>query len=203
MRDLSLHLLDILENSAKAGARRVRVHFAAQGTALTVRIGDDGPGLPPQVAEDPTDPFRTTRRERKAGLGLSLLRTAAERTGGRLELGRSPWGGLQVTACFDLGHIDAKPVGDLAGALATAMAAWPGLDIEVAVTVDRRVRDVLDTAMIRRELDGVSAATPVVQRFLCERLAEELAELMAWATVALGSSVADRRAPRKPKSDER
>lgn len=187
MKDWSLHLLDILENAAKAGATRVDVTLTSVGTWLTLEVNDNGPGLPPEIKVDPTDPFRTTRRDRPVGLGLGLIRRAAEQTGGQLEIGEGRQGGVRLTATLNLGHLDAKPLGDVPTALAAAVLAWP--DLELTVCLGTEQREVLNTAEIRRELDGVSVATPAVQKFVREHLKTELTELTEWAAKAMAGSV--------------
>jgi len=177
MEDISLHLLDILENSAKAGAKSVCVDFSWSANRLQVRIGDDGPGLPPEIAADPTDPYRTTRRERPVGLGLSFLRQSAEETGGWVRVESVPGKGVTVTAEFAFGTVDAKPVGDLPGVLTIVAATWPDLDLKVTV----RSELVLDMQAVKAELDGVPPSHPAVRTFVAELLEGGLAELMAWA----------------------
>ena len=78
MKDLSLHILDIVENSVKAGAKTVTLEFSWHDTVFSFSISDDGPGFPKGVKEDPSDPFRTTRKERKVGLGLAMLKNSIE-----------------------------------------------------------------------------------------------------------------------------
>jgi len=171
-------VLDILENSAKAGATLVRVSFGTDGSWLTVRLADNGPGLPDEVRADPTDPYSTTRRERKVGLGLSLLRAAAEQAGGRLDVAHPAGGGLALTATFDGAHADAKPLGDLAGALIAAMASWPQLDL--VVTIGTQQREVLDTRDLKARLEGVPLSHPDILRAVGARLAAALGELHDW-----------------------
>ena len=178
MKDLSLHVLDILENSARAGATLVRVSFETEGTWLTVRLGDNGPGLPAHLRADPTDPYSTTRRERKVGLGLSLLRATAEQAGGRLDLAHPAEGGLTVEARWDCAHADAKPLGDLAGALIAALASWPHL--ELVVTIGRQRRMVLDTREMKAGLEEVPLSHPAVLRALESDLNGALRELTDW-----------------------
>ncbi len=179
MKDLSLHLLDILENSARAGATAVMVHMTWRGTWLHLEIADNGPGFPDSVKADPTDPFLTTRTDRSIGLGLSLLRAAAEQTGGRLELGVAREGGVLLRAGFDLSHCDAKPLGPLEDAFCTAMAAWPDLDLFVRAGPDRR--EVLNTQEVKRQLGAVDIGNTQVQVFLHQLLRQELAPLYDWA----------------------
>lgn len=86
MKELSLHILDIAENSAKAGAGLIGISITEKGGILTLRITDDGCGMKPEMLSRVTDPFTTSRTTRKVGLGLPLLRLAAEQTGGSLEI---------------------------------------------------------------------------------------------------------------------
>ena len=188
MKDLSLHLLDILENSAMAGARRVTVTLSRSGTWLHLDVTDNGPGLAPEVRADPTDPFCTTRRERKVGLGLGLLRRAAEQTGGSVTVAEAPGGGVSVTATFDLGHIDAKPLGDLEGALLTAIAAWP--DLALCVRTGDDDLPVLDTAAVQQELPAGALAHPEVREFLRRELRAGLQPLTDWAADLFGQAAA-------------
>ena len=179
MKDLSLHLLDILENSAKAGATRVEVTLTPAGTWLTLDVSDNGPGLAPEIGGDPSDPFRTTRQDRNVGLGLALLRAAAEQTAGRFEIRNGSHGGVRLHAAVNLAHIDAKPLGDLPAAFTAAVLAWPDLDLVVRLGPEGR--DMLNTVEVKEELDGVSLAHPVLQRFLHKQLEEAVQELAAWA----------------------
>ncbi len=180
MKDLSLHLLDIAENSAKAGARHLRVRFAWQGSRLLIEMADDGPGLPAVVAVDPTDPYRTTRSERRIGLGLSLLRQSAEQAGGTMQVVSQPGCGVTVRAEFDLSHLDARPLGDLAGVLATLVVAWP--ELLLSVVVGEADEPILEMEQIVRELDGLPVDHPQVRAFIESCLVEGLAPLARWAS---------------------
>jgi anti-sigma regulatory factor (Ser/Thr protein kinase) len=163
VKDLSLHLADILENAAKAGATRVVVSLWWTASVFCFEVEDNGPGLPAAVADAPTDPYRTTRRERSVGLGLALLRASAEQTGGRVEVHSQPGHGVRVRADFPMAHVDAKPLGDLAGTLLTAALGWP---LDLVVRVGSPAETVLDTAEVRRELGEVPLTHPDVARFL-------------------------------------
>lgn len=132
MRDLSLHILDLVENSLRAAATTVRVSLRADARRdlLTVLIEDNGSGLgvgPHQA----TDPFFTTKGGKRVGLGLSLLRATAEQAGGGLELRRGDLGGLAVEARMQLSHVDRCPLGDLAATFSTLVCANPHLDLRL------------------------------------------------------------------------
>ncbi|MCX6364812.1 MAG: ATP-binding protein [Actinobacteria bacterium] len=134
MHDLSLFLLDIIENSVRAGATRIRVGVAADRAAdsLEITVEDDGPGLP-VTPREALDPFYTTKKGKKTGLGLSLFRQAAEAAGGGLSVGRSTdLGGVAVRAWMGLGNVDRPPLGDVATSILTMVAT----NQEVAFAVD-------------------------------------------------------------------
>ncbi len=135
MHDLSLYLLELLENAVHAGASVVAVELAAEREAdrFTMRVEDDGPGLP--VSQDEAlDPFFTTKDGGKGGLGLSLFRQEAEAAGGRLVLGRSAeLGGAEIDAVMSLTNVDRPPLGDVATTVLTMAATNPGVDFRVTL----------------------------------------------------------------------
>jgi len=133
MHDLSLYLLDIIENSVRAGATRICVGITAERAAdtLEITVEDDGPGLrvTPRQA---LDPFYTTKKGKKTGLGLSLFRQAAEAAGGGLSVGRSDdLGGVAVRAWMGLGNVDRPPLGDVAISIFTMVATNQEVDFAV------------------------------------------------------------------------
>jgi len=134
MHDLSLYLLEVIENSVRAGATTVATTIVADRAAdqLSITVEDDGPGLPVSV-DQALDPFFTTKPGKRTGLGLSLFRQAAEAAGGGLSVARSDaLGGLTVKAWMDLGNVDRPPLGDVATSIVTMVATNP----QVAFTVD-------------------------------------------------------------------
>ena len=116
MRDISLHLLDIAENSVKAGAKNIEIIIEEDNKKdlLTVEITDDGSGMETWIAEKATDPFVTTGTTRKIGLGLPLLKTSAEQAEGTLTVDSVLGKGTKIKAVFKFSHIDRKPLGNMA-----------------------------------------------------------------------------------------
>jgi len=130
LRELSLHILDLIENSIRAGASIIAVTVIenASENLLQISVEDNGPGLsvgPTQA----TDPFYTTKDGRRTGLGLSLFRAASEEAQGSLSIGKSSLGGAAITAVMQLNHIDRKPIGDLAATLSSVVCTNPDLDL--------------------------------------------------------------------------
>ena len=138
MHDLSLYLLDILENSVRAGATVIATAIVAdrERDELSILVEDDGPGLPVEP-EQALDPFFTTKANKKTGLGLSLFRQAAEAAGGGLSVGRSDeLGGVSVRAWMRLGDVDRPPLGDVAASIATMVVTNPEIEFRVDLTDD-------------------------------------------------------------------
>ena len=86
MKELSLNILDIAENSLKAGATLVGIDVTEEKETLTVTVSDNGCGMTEEFLKTVTDPFSTTRTTRKVGLGIPLLKMEAEQTGGSLNI---------------------------------------------------------------------------------------------------------------------
>jgi len=130
MEDLSLHILDIAENSISASAKRIeiRINEDQAQDLLTIEIKDNGKGMDEQALQKVLDPFFTTRKTRKVGLGLSLLAQAARQSDGRIEINSGPGKGTTVKAVFRFSHPDRKPVGDIPETIRTLVAGHAGID---------------------------------------------------------------------------
>jgi hypothetical protein len=155
VRDLSLHILDLAENSIRAGASvvAVTVEGSVARDSLRIAVEDDGPGfaVPPEVA---ADPFYTTKGGKRTGLGLSLMQGAAVRAGGTLVLGRSAsLGGALVEATMRLGHVDRSPLGDLGATISSMVATHPEMDVRFRWAFDGR-EFATSSRAVRAELPG-------------------------------------------------
>ena len=126
MRDLSLHLLDLAQNSITAGADLVTVRLTlAEDGMLTMELEDDGKGMSPELLARVTSPFATTRTTRKVGLGIPRMKENAEKAGGTFTLESTEGKGTKLTASMDTGNIDCLPPGDLSGTLLSLMLTNP------------------------------------------------------------------------------
>ena len=148
MEDLSLHILDIAENSVAAEAEtiEIRIDEDMEGDLLHLEIKDNGQGMPEEVRSQVLDPFFTTRTTRRVGLGLPLLAQAARDSGGTLEVDSAPGRGTMVKANFKLSHPDRKPLGDVASTLGAIVAGRPELTIVFRYIKDGEVVASLDTS---------------------------------------------------------
>jgi hypothetical protein len=178
MRDLSLHVLDLIENAVRAGAATVVVSLAEapERDLLTLRIEDDGPGLPPAELATAASPFYTTKPGKRTGLGLSLFQATAAQAEGTLRLDRSPLGGLLVEACLRLRCIDRLPLGDLGASLGVFAATHP--ELELGCQLERGARRLeVRASELRADLAGTAGGDIAVAQLLAERVRDGLAEL--------------------------
>ena len=174
MKELSLHLLDIAQNSVSAGARHIDLSLEedAQRDCRMV-VADDGKGMTPEFLAQVTDPFTTTRTTRPVGLGLPLLRLAAEQTGGRLEIESQVGVGTTVTALFRTGHIDCPPPGDLPSTVALLIQGAPEVEWTYRHTTPKGTF-TLDTRELRSILGpDVPLSEPAVTQWIREYLQEQ------------------------------
>ena len=182
MLELALHILDIVENSVRAGATLVRVLIRENRAKdlFLMRITDNGSGMTPEERQRALDPFYTTKKVRRVGLGLPMLSDAADRTGGKMTLRSKPGTGTVVEAAFGLSHIDRQPMGNIVSTLITIIVGNPGIDLLYRHEVDGRSY-LLDTREIKKELEDVPLNHPEVTGFLREHIAEGLSDIGAAA----------------------
>jgi len=156
MQELSLHILDITENAVAAGARQVFIAMTEDRVEdrLMLEIRDDGTGMDAADLKQVLDPFFTTKKVRRVGLGLPLLAQAAEDAGGSFAIQSEPGKGTVVTAVFRLTHMDRQPLGDLAGTLVTLITGNPEVHFVYRHCCNGRTY-VLDTDAVKSEIEGV------------------------------------------------
>lgn len=174
MKELSLNILDVAENSVKAGAALTEIFIDEEGESLTLTIKDDGCGMDVETVKAVTDPFYTTRTTRKVGLGVPLLKLAAEQTGGSLTV-KSDTGenhGTVVTAVFNKEHIDFTPLGDVTASILTLIQGHPDTDFYFSHKCDGK-EVTLDTRELRVVLDGVPLDTYEVIKWIEEYIKEQ------------------------------
>ena len=184
MDELSLYVLDITMNSVRAGATEITVELVEEGEWLTFRVADNGCGMKPDILAGVIDPFYTTRTTRKVGLGVPLLKMAAEQTGGEMriesyhESDYPDRHGTVVTAVFYKNHIDFTPLGDVISTVTTLIQGSPEIDFVFSHTSD--TLDVsLNTEEMREILgEEVPLNTPEVLQWIAESLREQYGNLL-------------------------
>ncbi len=181
MKELSLNILDITENSVKAGATLTEISIDESSDTIIITITDNGCGMTKEVLETVLNPFYTTRTTRKVGMGLPLLKLAAEQTGGSLEICSkhidefSDNHGTTVKTVFCKNHIDCAPLGDVVETVKTLIQGHPDTDFLFIHKQDGKEIS-LDTRELREVLEGVPLNTYEVikwiEGYLCEQYSE-------------------------------
>lgn len=171
MRELTLHLLDIAENSVAAGAKNITIAVEEDTVAnrLKMTIEDDGKGMDEEMVARVTDPFVTSRTTRKVGLGIPLLKAAAEACQGYLTIDSQPGKGTRLEVEFQHDHIDRMPLGDLVGTILNLVVAYPHIHWLFGYRANGQ-KFVFDDAEIKKTLEGISLTEPAILSFLREYL---------------------------------
>ena len=179
MKQLSENILDITMNSVKAKATLINIHITENDELLTLEIIDNGCGMTAEFLRGVIDPFCTTRTTRKVGLGIPLLKLAAEQTGGEVTITSKHEAeyhtehGTHVTATFYKQHIDFTPMGDIISTVTTLIQGSPDVDFDFqhksntfAVSLDtREVREVLGP--------DIPLSEPEILSWIADNLSEQ------------------------------
>ena len=178
MEDLSLHILDVAENSINAEALKIEIRILDQkaNDLLILEIIDDGKGMDAETVKKALDPFFSTKTTRRFGLGLPLLAEAARTANGDFSIESRPGKGTRIKATFQTSHIDMKPLGDIALTLVTLILGHPEVEILFSHHIDQ-AQYILDTTEIKSHLNGLSIASPEVIRFIRQHIKEGLDNL--------------------------
>lgn len=179
MDELALHILDIVENSTAAGATRISIAVEEdmKRNRLTIRIRDNGRGMSRRQIRKALDPFYTTKKVRRVGLGLSLLAQAAQAAGGRMSILSRAGRGTIVTARFVHDHIDRQPLGDMPLTIVNILS---GLDEKTDLLYRHRKSGkvfVFDTRDIKRGLPEISLRDPAVLSILKKEIEKKLKKI--------------------------
>ena len=185
MRELSLNVMDIAQNSISAGASliTITVEEDAELDELSISIGDNGRGMTPEQVEHVTDPFFTTRTTRSVGLGVPLFKMEAEMTGGRFSIESTLGVGTTTTAVFKPSSVDMIPLGDINGTVSMLVMMNPDLDFLYTRSYKpmegERREFALDTRELRTVLgEDVRLNLPDVTGWVNEFLSENTDELL-------------------------
>ena len=176
MRDLSLHLLDLAQNSITAGASLVTIRITVdEAGMLTMVLEDNGKGMSPELLARVTSPFATTRTTRKVGLGIPMMKENAEKAGGSFSLESEVGKGTVLTAAMDTRNIDCLPLGDLSGTLLSLMLTNPLFPDFLFEGKTPKGECSFDTRAVRKVLGSdIPFNEPSVAGWLKEALEEEI-----------------------------
>lgn len=156
MKELSMHILDIAQNSIHADATLVKIGVDEniKGNLLELWVEDDGRGMDAETLQKVTNPFYTTRTTRKVGLGIPMLKAAAEACGGSFSMTSEPGRGTRLKAVFQYDHIDRAPLGNMVDSIVTAVISDVSIDFIYSHTVNGNTFE-LDTRQLREVLGEV------------------------------------------------
>ncbi|MBA4392452.1 MAG: ATP-binding protein [Desulfobacca sp.] len=173
MKELSLHILDVIQNSIEAGASKIEIVIEEnlKTDLLRIEVCDNGRGMSEDQIKRILDPFYTTRKTRHIGLGLPLLLEASRRCDGHLKIRSKPGTGTTLQVTFRHSHIDRAPLGDMPSVLITALLSGTPVDWVYIHRIDGE-EFRLDSSEIRKELMEVPMTHPKVRHWLQEVLVE-------------------------------
>ena len=189
MRELSLNVMDIAQNSISAGASLITIQVVEDvpGDLLSISVTDNGCGMTKEQVEHVIDPFYTTRTTRSVGLGVPLFKMEAEMTGGSFVIDSEKGKGTTLTASFKPSSVDMIPLGDISGTVQLLISCNPTLDFifyrSLRTGEGERREFSLQTAELREVLgEDVPLDTPDVVLWIKDYLAEQTAALLQGST---------------------
>jgi hypothetical protein len=163
MKELSLHILDIIQNSIAANADKIQLTIKEDKTEdiLEICVKDNGKGMTEEEVKKVIDPFYTTRTTRKVGLGIPLFKANAEACNGSFFIKSEPGTGTEVCASFQHSHIDRVPLGDIVGSIISVIAVNPEIQLLLNYELDGHKFN-FDTEEIKEVLEDVSINSPLI-----------------------------------------
>ena len=170
MLEMSLHILDLAQNAAAAQAENLMICVERRDGQLRIVLEDDGCGMDRETLEACMDPFRTSRKTRRVGLGLPLMRACARRCGGDMRVTSEKGRGTRVEAFMRYDAIDCPPMGDLTGVIQAA-AAMDSPCLTFRYTGEHGCA-ALDMKEVKKALGGVPVTHPEVFRWIGDYLNE-------------------------------
>jgi len=173
MDDLSLHIMDIVENSVRAEATKVCVliDVSTKNNILSLTIRDNGKGMNEEDLQRCMDPFFTTKDCKRTGLGISMVQQSAAEACGTFDISSEQGRGTEMKATFQYDHLDRKPLGDLAKTCYVLIAAFPLIDLVFFCRKDREEFEI-DTGELKKDLGDIPISSPDVLKTLRTKIQE-------------------------------
>ena len=178
MRELSLNVLDIAQNSIRAEASLVTIEIEESTVkkTLSIRISDNGKGMSPEQVQSVRDPFFTTRTTRKVGMGIPLFRMAAEMTGGSFGIESELGVGTTTSALFKTDHLDFTPLGDMCSTVIMLITMNLHIDFVYIHRIDEKEFTV-DTRKLKEILGDVPLNEPSITQWIKDFIIENTKQL--------------------------
>ena len=176
LRDISLHIHDLTENSIAAGARLVTIKLVAENGMLTLEIGDNGKGMSPEMLSRVEDPFTTSRTERKVGMGIPFFKLACEQTGGDFKITSESGKGTELRGRFVIDNIDRLPLGDIGDTVGMLIYECP--DLHYIVTLKASGEEfIFDTDEVKEQLEDTPINDFEIVQWIKEYINESVSNI--------------------------
>ncbi len=180
MEELSLHILDIVENSVAANAKKIIIEIIRKESEnlLSIRIRDDGKGIDKELLAQLESPFYTSKKERKikVGLGIPLFKFSALQSGGSFNIDSKKGEYTEILASFELNNIDRPPLGNIYDTILGLIIAHQNIDFDITIENNRKIF-TFSTEKIREVLGQIPFTYPEVYEYICGSLKEGLKEI--------------------------
>ncbi|MDD2495791.1 MAG: ATP-binding protein [Tissierellia bacterium] len=178
MKELSMHILDIVMNSVKAEASLIEIEIedSIKNNIIRIIIKDNGRGMSEETLNNVTNPFYTTRNTRKVGLGLPMLKEACERCNGNFKIVSEFGKGTMVESFFERNNIDRAPLGSMGVTMMTIINSLDDCELIYNHKTDKNSFQ-LSTAKIKEILDGIDIKSNDIMLWIKEYVDENIKEL--------------------------
>lgn len=183
MKEIALHILDIAQNSIRAGAHEINITLSESvpDDILSLIITDNGKGMDQESCRKASDPWFTSRTTRKVGMGLPLLKMNTVLSGGEMTITSEPGKGTTVTATFGYSHVDRPPLGDVSGTIALLILSNPSINI-VYTHICEGTKWSISTIEIKEELGEEAVTDLTIVRSIREIINENVAAVRNFQT---------------------
>ena len=178
MKELSLHILDLCENSINAKASFIKIKIVENlvEDILTIKVVDNGEGMNKEYVKNVDNPFITTRKTRRVGLGISLFKVAAIRCDGNFKISSKKNLGTKVIANFKHSHIDRSPLGDIGDTIITILNSQNDFELVYIHKVNKK-KFIFDTRMIKKILNDVDIKDGNILLWIRDYINENIKEI--------------------------
>lgn len=189
MRELALHIIDIAENSVSAGADHITILIVEDQLVnrLLIQITDNGKGMDAKTIESVIDPFTTSRTTRKVGLGIPLLKAAAEACNGELSIESAVGKGTTISVEFDNDHIDRMPLGRLDETFLGLLIGHPEVnwifDYKIKINEQSEREFVIDDTIIKEAFQGLPLTDPTILEYLQDLFTSGINEIQGYPDI--------------------
>ena len=175
MKSLDLHIIDITHNSIRAGATQITIEMedSVVKDLLSIKIIDNGCGMPEDMIEAINDRFYSCRKERKIGMGIALLKFHSQICNGNFYLKSKVGEGTEIYASYQRSHVDLQPKGDLSGCFANFICQYQDINFIIRYITDDDTFE-LSTADVKEVFEGMNLNDYEIIKSLTELIHENI-----------------------------